>query len=63
MLTGETQTPMAFDLQHQMLIVNPHLLVPKIKVHLTDYVNRLKDTNNADLRAKFEVRYDFDTRG
>jgi len=61
-LTGEIETPMAFDLQHQMLIVNPHLLVPKLKAHLQNYVKRLRDTNNADLRAKFEVRYDFDTR-
>jgi hypothetical protein len=61
-LTGEIKTSMAFDLQHQMLIVNPHLLVPKLKRHLQDYVGRLRDMNSADLRAKFEVRYDFDTR-
>ena len=61
-LTGEIETPMAFDLQLQMLIVNPHLLVPKLKGHLKDYVERLRDTNNVDLRTKFEVRYDFDTR-
>jgi len=60
-LTGEITTPMAFDLQLQMLIVNPHLLVPKLKVHLQDYVGRLRDVNNTDLRAKFEIRYDFDT--
>jgi len=44
------------------IIVNPHLLVPKLKAHLDDYVARLRDVNNTDLRAKFEVRYDFDTR-
>ena len=61
-LTGEIKTPIAFELQYQMLIVNPHLLVPKLKIHLQDYVERLKDANNTDLRAKFEVRYEFDTR-
>ena len=61
-LTGEIKTPMRFELQNQMLIVNPHLLVPKLKAHLQDYVVRLRDVNNTDLRAKFEVRYDFDTR-
>jgi len=61
-LTGEIKTPMAFDLQLQMLIVNPHLLVPKLKIHLQDYVGRLRDANNADLRTKFKARYDFDTR-
>ena len=53
---------MTFDLQLQMLIVNPHLLVPKLKAHLQDYVVRLRDVKNTDLRTKFEMRYDFDTR-
>jgi hypothetical protein len=61
-LTREIKTPMAFDLQNQMLIVNPHLLVPKLKAHLRNYVARLRDINNTDLRAKFERRYDYDTR-
>ena len=60
-LTGEIKTPMAFDLQNQMLIINPHLLVPNLKAHLKNYVERLRDTNNTDLRTKFEARYDFDT--
>ena len=61
-LTGEITTPIAFELQNQMLIVNPHLLVPKLKEHLQDYVARLRDVNNTDVRTKFETRYDFDTR-
>ena len=61
MLTGEIQTPMAFDLQNQILIVNPHLLVPKLIAHLDEYLSHLKDGNNIDLRARFESRYDFDT--
>jgi len=60
-LTGEIRTPMAFESQNQMLIINPHLLVPKLKAHLRDYIVRLRDANNTDLRAKFEMRYDFDT--
>jgi hypothetical protein len=62
MLTGEIQTPMAFNLPNQVLIVNPHLLVPKLKTHLKDYVGYLRDVNNTDLRSKFEARYDYDTR-
>jgi hypothetical protein len=61
-LTGEFKAPMSFELQNQILIVNPHLLVPKLKTHLQDYVARLRDVNNTDLRTKFERRYDFDTR-
>ncbi|MDP1715948.1 MAG: hypothetical protein Q8L41_14500 [Anaerolineales bacterium] len=62
MLTGEIKTPMGFDLQNQLLIINPHLLVPRLEIHLRDYVGRLRDANNTDLRLKFEARYDFDTR-
>ena len=62
-LTGEIQFPMAFDPQAQILIVNPHLLVPKLKSHLNEYVRQLRDNNNGDLRTKFEARYDFDNSG
>lgn len=61
-LTGEINTPIAFELQNQMLVVNPHLLVPRLKAHLRDYIARLRDINNLDLRTRFETRYDFDTR-
>lgn len=60
-LTTEIETPIAFDVQLQMLIVNPHLLVPKLKSHLRNYIERIRDNKNIDLRTKFEVRYDFDT--
>lgn len=59
-LTGEIETPMAYDIQLQMLIVNPHLLVPRLKKHLNDYVSKLRNENNAELRSKFEKRYDSD---
>jgi hypothetical protein len=61
MLTAGSQAPFDFDLQQQMLIVNPHLLVPRLKLHLAEYVRKLRDVNNKELRAKFEARYDVDT--
>jgi hypothetical protein len=62
MLTAAIETPLAFDLTSEMLVINPHLLVPRLKTHLGEYVRRLRDVNNLDLRNKFEARYDFDTR-
>jgi hypothetical protein len=62
MLTGDIQAPMAFHVENQGLIVNPHLLVPRLKSNLAEYVSRLRDINNHELRKKFETRYDFDTR-
>ena len=61
-LTGEIETPMAFELQNQMLIVNPHLLVPKPKAHLRHIPANVRIVNDTDLRAQFETRYNFDTR-
>ena len=63
LLTGKIKTPMVLEIQNQWLMVNPHLLVPKLKENLRGYVGRLREINNADLRTKFEARYDFDTRG
>jgi len=53
---------MAFELQNQMLIVNPHLLVPKPKAHLRHIPANVRIVNDTDLRAQFETRYNFDTR-
>ena len=62
LLTGEVRHPLAFDPQNGILIINPHLLVPALKQHLGDYVARLRDVNNQDLRRNFERRFDYDTR-
>jgi hypothetical protein len=61
-LTYVTQEPMSLDLQNMVLIINPHLLVPKLKTNFSNYVSRLKDPNNVDLRKQFEIRFDFDSR-
>lgn len=61
MLTGDIQAPMAYDPQVHGLMINPGLLVRRLKTHLADYVERLRDVRNTALRTKFEARYDFDT--
>ena len=62
-LTGGIEAAIAFNPQTFELYINPHLLVPKLKTHLLDYVGRLKDSKNNALRAKFEARFEFDTHG
>jgi hypothetical protein len=54
--------PMALDLQNMVLIINPHPLVPKLITHFNTYVSRLRDSNNLELRNKFEVRFDIDSQ-
>ena len=54
--------PFVFDPQNISLGINPQLLVQKLKDHFSDYINRLRDENNQELREKFEARFDFDVR-
>jgi hypothetical protein len=61
LLTGEIQQPMGIDPQNMVLIINPHLLIPALRAHFANYVGRLRNPTNQELRQKFEARYDFDT--
>jgi hypothetical protein len=60
LLTGSVPNPLAFDLQHEMLIINPHLLVPALNTHFASYVAKLRNDENSVLRANFEKRFDYD---
>jgi hypothetical protein len=59
-LTGGAQHPLSFDIQNQMLIINPHLLVSALKVHFAGYVAQLRDASNEGLRKNFEKRFNYD---
>jgi len=61
-VTGAIETALAFDPSTFELVINPRILVVKLKSHFLDYISRLKDPKNASLRAKFEARYNFDTQ-
>lgn len=60
LLTGEAQHPLSFDIQNQMLVINPHLLVSALKSHFSSYIARLRDAGNSGLRNNFEKRFDYD---
>jgi len=59
-LTGEQQEALRFDLANKVLAINPHRLPAVLKDHLDGYRRKLLDAANADLRKKFEDRYDYD---
>jgi hypothetical protein len=59
-LSGKPQFPMRFDITNRRLHINPHLLVPALKIHLEDYGKRLRDKNNVQLRSNFEKRFDYE---
>jgi len=59
-LTGGEQHPLSFDIQNQMLVINPHLLVSALKTHFAGYITRLRDSANEELRINFEKRFNYD---
>ncbi len=59
-VTGETEFPLVFDSHELRLKINPHLLVPALKLHLAEYGAMLKDKTNTVLRQNHEKRFDFD---
>jgi hypothetical protein len=42
------------------LIIDPYNLTKTLRAHLDGYGQRLRDSANADLRNKFEARFDYD---
>jgi hypothetical protein len=46
--------------KQKKLIVNPELLVPALRKHLEEYIERLRAVGNIQLRKNFEKRFDFE---
>jgi hypothetical protein len=57
-LDGEYPCAVTFSEDGNALLVNPLLLPDVLRQHLKSYVSRLRDPANADLRRKFEARFD-----
>lgn len=59
-LTKDIDAPLAFaDSPEPKLVINPHLLVPALKMHLAEYGKQLRDSTKKLLRGNFERRFDF----
>ena len=59
-LSGDPVEVIRFDTTNRVLVINPHRLPTMLKDYLENYRKRLLDPANADLRQKFERRYDYD---
>lgn len=55
---GDIKAAIAFTKQGRLLI-NPRILVLKLREHLKFYVEELRNANNTKLRENFEKRFDF----
>lgn len=60
LLTGAIDVPITFDVAQKKVTINPKLLIANLQLHLQDYVSKLRDPLNAQLREKFEKRFDYD---
>lgn len=58
-LTGDIENPIIVDRNLSKMIINPHLLIPHMRIHLQNYVIRLSDLANKQLRANFQKRWEW----
>ncbi|MDT3700394.1 MAG: mismatch-specific DNA-glycosylase [Thermincola sp.] len=59
-ITSETPYPLILEMSKPQLKINPHLLVPALKMHLWEYGAQLRNPGNEVMRRNFEKRFDFD---
>ncbi len=58
-LSGECKHSIFYDYGCKKIIINPHLLIPKLVEHLKKYESDLRNPENKILRSNFEKRFDF----
>ncbi|MCK5038147.1 MAG: hypothetical protein KAS16_03510 [Thermoplasmata archaeon] len=58
-LSGSIQHAIEFNPEIEGIFINPEKLISAIKQHFYEYVAKLKNTNNDELRANFERRFNF----
>lgn len=57
-LSGDFGFPIAFQTPPDTVQINPHKLVPALKLHFQSYVRKLRDPKNVDLRSNFEIVFE-----
>ncbi len=58
-LFGQSNCPIFYHNGCKKIIINPHLLIPKLVEHLKKYESDLRNPENEILRSNFENRFDF----
>ncbi len=61
MLTGELETPIAYNDSIHQLIINPRRLITALEMDLENYIRLLLNPTNVQLRINFEQRFDYDS--
>ena len=54
--------PLGIDSKMNVLLINPHKLSQELLIHFNEYINKLKNPNNNDIRENFEKRFDWHRR-
>jgi hypothetical protein len=49
--------PVMIDNINGVVVIDPHLFVPKLREHLRKYVERLKHPSEEDLQRKFQAAF------
>jgi hypothetical protein len=58
LLTRDVDAPLSYRPADGLLIINPHHLVPALRQHFARYADQLRNADNAELRQRFERRWD-----
>jgi hypothetical protein len=54
---AEPPLALRYDHQNNLLVVDPHVFVPRLRQHLAEYGERLRHPDETALRAKFDAAY------
>lgn len=60
LLTGAIEHPLSFDVANRRVTINPQRLIANLQIHLQNYLEKLRDPTNTQLRNNFETRFDYD---
>ncbi len=55
---SRTGTPIQFTQTPVQIVIDPHALIPAMKDHFTDYIQKLKNEENKELRGNFRKCFD-----
>jgi hypothetical protein len=59
-VSGNATSAVVYDAANGTITLNPHKFPKALADHLADYVRRLRDATETDLRRKFEARFDME---
>ena len=58
-ITWDQKSAMVFSPDGKSILLNPEMIIAVVKAHFDSYITRLRDAKNAELRERFNRRFDF----